>query len=261
MSKFFHTVLIAFSVFSALFMIGCTGRPIASVPTETEAIEIEDILRENEIQSQHTTVGEDKNKVFQITVSQSIIGEDNYSNAIQILRDHCLPHSDPPPIEESGLTASVEAEKAKTQRQLKMNIIRQLRQLPGVTCVDVNLVMPQDRLARLETYPSSAAVTIGFKNATAGFTEDEVKNLVSRSIPDLKAEMVAVKLSYQPPRQITRNPNRAWIRLAIIGGVALVLMIGVVFVVFWLQIKRRKNSSENDDEREIVLVEDAGKSD
>lgn len=149
---------------AALALAGCAAKPVVTVPTEAEAIEIIDVLRENGIQGDKVETGDERNRHYQIIVGEDFMGGDNYSQAMQILSDNCLPHTDPPPVQEGGFVASVEAEKAKFQRQLKMNIIGQLRKLPNVTCVDVNFVMPQDQLASLQPYQAQAGVLVMYKS-------------------------------------------------------------------------------------------------
>ena len=229
---------------SLLSFGACGGKQIATVPSEAEAIEIMDVLRENGIQSDKMPVGDDKNRQFQITINEDSFGDSTFSAAVQILRDNCLPHREPPPVDDGGYVASIEAEKAKVQRQLKMNIIGQLRKLAGVTCVDVNFVLPQDQFATMNPYPAVATVFIGYKNEQINFNEQDVKNMVAGSVPNLQPDRVSVKLSYQPVRPVPRSPRSNMVRILTIGGAGLLVILGSIFLVYWMQKRRHRKDKE-----------------
>ena len=242
-----------------LAFAACGGKQIATVPSEAEAIEIMDVLRENEIQSDKASVGDEKTRQFQITINEDSFGDSTYSAALQVLRDNCLPHQAPPPVDEGGFVASIEAERAKVQRQLKMNIIGQLRKLAGVTCVDVNFVLPQDQFAAMNPYPAVATVLVSYKNEQINFNEQDIKNMVAGSIPNLQADRVSVKLSYQPVRAVPRSPRSNTVRILTIGGAGLLVILGSIFLVYWLQKRRHRNDNkelrEAHDEAEEELDE------
>jgi type III secretory pathway lipoprotein EscJ len=229
-------------VLLTLFSASCSNRPVATVASETEAIEIVDVLRENDIDSQKVETGDDRSRQYRIEVTEDSINGDAYAAAIQILRDHCLPHSEPPPVQEGGLVASIEAERAKVQRQLQLNIISQLRKLPGATCVYVNFVMPQQQLSTLNPYGATASVLVAYKTPQPSFTDAEVKSLVAGSVPNLQPEKVSVKLAYQPVRPPPRTGNAGITRVLLIGAVALAVILGSVSLIYLLQKRRQKNA-------------------
>ena len=244
------TVFAALSLTILLSLTACSSRSVATVASEGEAIEIIDVLRENEIISDKTEVGDERSKQYQILVDEDYLGgSDNYSAAFQILSDNCLPHRDPAPPQDNGVIPSIEVEKQRTQWQLKMNIIRQLRKLPGVTCVDVNFVFPQDQLTSINPYPATASVVILYKNQDVGFNEQQIKNLVATSVPNLQPEKVTVQMSYKPIRPIVKFNRRNLNKILLIGGAALFVILGSVLLIFFLR-KRGGNS-----ETSTALVE------
>jgi type III secretion protein J len=226
-----------------LLLAGCGTKPIATVPSESEAIEIIDVLQQNEISSDKEEVGDEKTRQYRILIREDWLSSgDTYAAAIQILHDHCLPHSLPPAIQEASFIGSPEVERSKVQRQLKINIIGQLRKLPGVTCVDVNFVPPQDQLAALEPYPATAAVTVSYKTPEAAFNEVAVRNLVAGSIPKLQPDKVTVVLSHQPLRPLPQSNKSSLTKIMLIVGAGLIVIVGSVLLIYFLQRRRQTGS-------------------
>lgn len=222
----------------------CSGKSVVTVPTESEAIEILDVFQENEIPAEIKQVGDEKTKSYSIIVNEDFLGgSNNQSIAIQVLSDNCLPHRDPPIIEEGGLIASVEAEKAKAQRQVKINIIGLLRRFRDATCVDVTYVPPQDQLASITPYPATASVVIGYKSSEPGFTDTEIRNLVSGSVPNLQPDKVNVKLAYRPVRPIVRPVRNGINKVLLIGGAGLTVILGSVLLIYFMQRRKTKTTS------------------
>jgi type III secretory pathway lipoprotein EscJ len=220
----------------------CAGKQIATVSSEAEAIEITDILRENDIAAEKQEAADTNPPQFRVVINSNFFAaEDDYAAAIQILRDNCLPQREPPPVETGGLTTSLEAERAKIQRGQKINIINQLRRLPGVTCVDVNFTVAQENFADRETAPATASVLLNYKTEPPVFSEQDVKNLVSGSVPKLAPERVQVKLNFQPPRPIIKSNNGNIGRL-ISAAIAGLLIISTTFWLVYLLRKRRAKS-------------------
>lgn len=239
--SFHRTGLTALILCSVLLFAACGTKSLATVSNDSEANEIINVLHENGINADKAEVLVNNEPKQQIVIhSDFLSGDDEYMSAIQVLRDNCLPIRDPENVQTGGLMASVEVERAKIQRQLKINIIRQLRQLPGVTCVDVIFVEPQRELA-IEPYPASASVIINFKNQEAGFTEQDIKNLVAGSVPKLDPGKVTVKPVYNPVRPIQKSNQTNVKRLMLIGGVGLFIILGSVFLVYFL--RRRRSAS------------------
>lgn len=229
----------------------CTNKPVATVESEAEAIQIVTVLREYDIASEKEAVGDEKNRQFNILLDGGLLGGDEHAAAYQILNDHCLPHREPAPIADGGFIASNEAEKAKVQRQLKISIINQLQKLPGVTCVDVNFVQPQDQLAAVNPYPATASVIVNRKNQEVDFNVQDVKNLVATSVPNLQPDKVTAVLMFQPVRPIAKAKNNLTQKLLLVGGAGLVIVIGSVLLVYFMQKRRQRNTA-------LVLAERNG---
>ena len=243
---------------STLLFTGCSNKQLATVANDSEANEIINVLRESDIDAVKEPVIENNIKQYQIAVHSDIFGDNNdYPAAIQILHDNCLPLRDPSPIESGGYMASVEVERAKIQRQLKINIIRQLRQIPGVTCVDVTFVEPQREIT-IDPYPSTATVLITYKSEPPNFNDQDIKGMVAGAVAKLKPEAVTVKSIYNPVRPIQRSNRSNVGRFVVIGGAGLLIMLGSVFLVYFLQ--RRRNAStalavQTEDFEEIETVD------
>lgn len=240
----FHRVSLFLLTFcSVILFAACGSKQLATVPNDSEANEIINVLHENGIDASKDEVLENNARHYKITVHNDTFGgSDDYMSAIQILHDNCLPLHDPPPIESGSYMASLEVERAKIQRQLKINIIRQLRQLPGVTCVDVIFVEPQREIS-IEPYPASASVVINYKNQEPGFNEQDVKNLVAGSVPKLDPAKVSVKPIYNPVRPVQKSNSTNVGRIALIGGAGLLVILGSIFLVYFLRRRRSSNST------------------
>ncbi len=239
-SVFFKSVLLM--MFAALLLAGCSSRKVQTVKIEAEANQIIDVLGENGIRAQKNEVGEGERKSFEIVVSG---GDETIAAAIQLMEDHCLGRPDPPEPEGGAVITSIEVERAREQRRMKMNIESQLRKLPGVTCVDVNFVPPQDRSLAINPYPSTASVLINYKTQSFGVGKDEIANLVARSVPALQPENVGVVIAARPLRPLPDNKAaRDFTRIALVSGIGLATILGFVGVIFMLRKKRRNEPEE-----------------
>lgn len=242
MSKFYQKTTVIFLLSTTFFLAGCGTKKIQTVKIEAEANQIIDVLGENGIKAIKAEVGDGERKTFEIRINGD---DDMVAEAIQVMEDHCLGQPEPPEVEGGTVITSMEVERAREQRRMKMNIESQLRQLPGAICVKVNFVPPQDRSLSINPYPSTAAVTINYKTQTFPVSKEEIKGLVARSVPDLKPENVEVVLTAKPPRPLPDNKLAYnFTRIALVSGIGLATIIGFVSIVFYLQKKRRKQVSE-----------------
>lgn len=229
---------------SILLFSACGSKKIHTVKIEAEANQIIDVLGENGIKAYKEQIGEGERKTFEIKIN----GDDELvSEAIQIMEDHCLGQPEPPEVEGGTVITSMEVEKARERRRMKMNIESQLRSLPGATCVKVNFVSPQDPNLSMNPYPSTAAVTVNYKTQTFPVTKEEIKGLVARSVPDLKPENVEVVLVAKPLRPLPDNKLAYnFTRIALVSGIGLFTIVGFVTIVFYLQKNRRRKMREKD---------------
>lgn len=228
---------------AALASAGCGRTPIATVPTEPEAIEIIDVLRESGFEDlEKREVGEGEQRRWAVEMDEGLFGGDDASLALQRLRDYGLPRQEEAPIAEGGFVTSEAVQKAQEQRRIRADIERQLRALPGVTVALVTVVMPQDPTLELNPYPASASVVLVHKEQQAPFTEQQIQNLVARGVPKLKPEDVSVTISQQQPRPIPHRELGARRRtnLLLAFGAALILVMASVLVVLLLQTRRQR---------------------
>lgn len=237
---------------SLILLSGCGSKKIQTVKIEAEANQIIDVLSENGIKAFKDQVGEGERKTFEIKLNGD---DDLVAEAIQVMEDHCLGQPEPPEVEGGTVITSMEVERAREQRRMKMNIESQLRSLPGATCVKVNFVPPQDRSVSMNPYPSTAAVTVNYKTQSFPVTKEEIKGLVARSVPDLKPENVEVVLVAKPLRPLPDNKlTYNFTRIALVSGIGLATIIGFVSIVFYLQKSRRKRNSVNNNFNDNKLL-------
>jgi len=247
-SVIFRSKGILFVLFAALVLAGCNSRKVQTVKVEAEANQIIDVLGENGIRAQKNEVGEGERKSFEIVVNG---GDETIAAAIQLMEDHCLGRPDPPEPEGGAVITSIEVERAREQRRMKMNIESQLRKLPGVTCVDVNFVPPQDRSLAINPYPSTASVLINYKSPSFTVGKDDIASLVARSVPALQPENVSVVVAAKPLRPLPDNKIAYnFTRIALVSGIGLATILAFVSVVFVLR-KKRKSQPDELQEKEI----------
>lgn len=242
----FITQLIFCGLLAVLLLSGCSLRKkVQTVKIEAEANQIMDVLRENGVRAKKEEIGEGERKTFEIWVDGD---EDDLGAAIQIMEDHCLGQPEPPLVESSGIISSVEVEKAREQRRMKINIESQLRQIPGTTCVNVNFVPPQDRALAINPYPATAAVIVNFKTPTFPINQEQIAGIVARSVPDLKPENVSVVLNSKPLRPLPENIGSSpFTRIALVTGIGLATILAFISIVFFLQKKRREQDDFDND--------------
>lgn len=239
---FFKPKNILLFLAAAILLTGCNARKVQTVRVEAEANQIIDVLGENGIRARKNEVGEGDRKTFEILINGD---EETVASAIQLMEDHCLGRPDPPEPEGGAVITSIEVEKAREQRRMKMNIESQLRKLPGVTCVDVNFVPPQDRSLAINPYPSTASVLINYKTAAFSTSKEDIANQVARSVPALQPENVSVVISAKPLRPLPDNKIvYNFTRIALVSGIGLATILAFVSVVFVLRKKRRNQTDE-----------------
>lgn len=234
--------LLALAAAVLAFTTACGERAVTSVPTETDAIEILDVLGQSGLDASKRETGEGETRRWEIVVDEGMFGGGQAALAVQVLRDHGLPRPEEPAGEDGGLIPSERAEKLREQRRLRTDIERQLRALPGVTLALVTIVMPQDSTIELDPYPATASVVINYKDQKPSFTEEQIQNLVARGVPDLKPQDVSVTLSPQtlrpvPQRELSAR-RRTNILLAV--GVGVVVVLGSLLIVLLMQTRRQR---------------------
>ena len=228
---------------ACLLSAACGRTPIATVSTESEAIEIIDVLRESGFEDlgKHE-VGEGEQRRWAVELDEGLFGQDEAAHALQRLRDYGLPRQEEEPIPEGGFVTSEAVQKAQERRRIRADIERQLRALPGVTVALVTVVMPQDPTLELNPYPASASVVVVHKEQNAPFTEQQIQNLVARGVPKLKPEDVSVTISQQQPRPIPRREMNArrLNNLLLFACAVVIAGLGVLVAALLVQTRRQR---------------------
>lgn len=247
---------------AALLLGACGGQKLQNVKDEIEANQIIDMLGQYNIRARKEEVGEGERKSFEIMINGD---EDTMAAAIQLMQEHCLPQREKVPIEGGAIMTSLETEKAQDQQRRTADIESLLRTLPGVTCVEVTFVLPEDRSIALNPYQSTATVVINYKTPTFPHSEDKIKSMVAGSVPALKTENVSVLLTANPLRPLPENRmGYNFGRVALVGGIGLATILTFVSIVFLLQKKRRRQEPEaeqpaatdNDDPKQAAQLDD-----
>lgn len=244
-----HKVVLKFIVSICLFanlilLAGCGATRIQTVKDESEANQIIDVLHEYGIEATTNPVGEGERRTYEIMVEGN---SETRNAAVQLMQDHCLPKPEPPEVEGGTIINSIEKEKQQEYRRTKINIESQLRKLPGVTCVEVNFVPPQDRTLALNPYPSTASVLINYKTETFTVSKDDIAALVAKSVPALQPENVSVVIAPKHLRPLPDNKNYQITRIALISGIGFATILTFVGIVYFLQRKRRNDDFETDE--------------
>jgi type III secretory pathway lipoprotein EscJ len=227
----------------ALIIVGgisCATQKVQTVTEETEANEILDVLLTHGIRSTKIESGDGESRVFEIHING---GDEEFRAAIQLMEDHCLPQPKPPVIEGGGIVSSMEVEKSQELRRIKIDAETLLRNIPGATCVDVNLVEPDSNALSTNPYPASATVLIKFKTPKLGTKRDEVAKMVAGSVPGLSPDNVFVTLTYSPLRPLPDFNQALGLRRALwVVGIGLVTILLFVSLAWYLRkraLKRR----------------------
>jgi type III secretion protein J len=248
--KLLQNLKIIFIIFATLLISACSEKRIVSVPTESEAIEIVVVLQGNGIQNvDKRPAGTEQKKEFEIFVYEGIFGDGSYGEALRILNDYCLPYEKPEEIQTKGMVDANETLKNKTHRLLKIEVTQQLRKtIPGITCIDLVFTPQQNILDRLNPSPSSASISLKYKDSPPRFTNEEIRDLVSKALPDMKPENVKVVSTYIPIDKANLTTQNAQIKTFILIGSAAVLIFLLMLLILLL---RRRKPAEDDDENDV----------
>jgi type III secretory pathway lipoprotein EscJ len=251
---------------AALLTAACGRAPIATVSTESEAIEIIDVLRESGFEDlEKHEVGEGEQRRWAVELDEGLFGGGDSALALQRLRDYGLPRQEEEPIAEGGFVTSEAVQKAQERRRIRADIERQIRALPGVTVALVTVVMPQDPTLELNPYPASASVVVVHKEQAAPFTEQQIQNLVSKGVPKLKPEDVSVTISQQQPRPIPRREMNArrLNNLLLFACAVVIFGLGVLVAALLMQTRRQRarlaelTAAADDKEAETAAADSA----
>ncbi|OYT72649.1 MAG: hypothetical protein CFK52_04325 [Chloracidobacterium sp. CP2_5A] len=222
---------------------------VVTVQTETEANEIIAALQDRGIEAKKEAAGGEDQKGWRILVVEDAFASGKAALAIRILQELGLPRPTGTGLgEDAGSGAfgglSPTAEEAKKIKQIKTEIERQLRQLPEVTRVSVNIVLPEKDIASLQPTPAKASVLLVTTAAETRFKEDDVRRLVTGGVPNLDAGNVAVTIFHEPPRQVQTQladiEKRAKLNKLVTFVVASIALIALGLGGLLLYAKRRQ---------------------
>ncbi|HEY0078936.1 MAG TPA: hypothetical protein VGB73_09850 [Pyrinomonadaceae bacterium] len=233
-------LLLALAVVSS----ACGDKSVAQVSNESDAIEIIDVLKEHGFDVSKEEVGEGATRRWSVVVNEGLFGGSDAALAMQVLRDNGLPRPEDKGLEgayeDQGMFPSESAQHAQRLKELKTEVERQLRMLPGVTRASVTIVLPEDNALNLNPHPATAGVLIVYKDAKPAFTGEQIQNLVAGGVRGLKPQNVNVSMSQQPPRAVPRQDlsirRRTFIVLTIISIPALILL--VLLGIWWMRRRR-----------------------
>jgi type III secretion protein J len=243
--------LLALMVFAA----GCGRKPVANASSEDEANEMIDVLREEGLAVEKEEVaatdggGGDVARQWRVVVNEGWFGgDDAVTRAVRVLRDNGLPRPVDKGFEgaydEKSIIPSESAQRTQRMKELKTEIERQLRLLPGVTRVSVIIVPPEDKSISFDKHEPTASVVMVRKEQSPPLSEADVQQIVAKGVPDLKAENVSVRLSTQiprpPPRRDPEGAGRNKLLLA--GGTGLVIVLGAMLVFVLLQVRQQRRT-------------------
>lgn len=225
-----------------LMTAACGEKSVATVSTEADAIEIIDVLRENGFEAEKKEVGEGEVRKWSVVIDDGWFGEGTMPVALQVLHDHGLPRPEEPPVESSGFIPSETVQRMQEQRKIRVDIERQLRALPGVTHAIVTVVLPPDPTLELNPHPATASALVVYRDQRPSFNDQQVQNMVARSVPGLKPAEVSVTLAQQTPRPVPRRELSARRRnnILLAAGIGLVTVLFFLLVVLWLQSRRQR---------------------
>jgi type III secretory pathway lipoprotein EscJ len=231
-----------------LFITACgDATSLATVSTESDAIEILNVLHENGINAHKEDVGEEGVKQWRIVLDQSWFGgAEEVALANQVLQDNGLPrptYSGAAPVSDSGMFKDEATRKAEQLKDREADLQRKLRSLPGVIGVEVSIVEPEDSSIKVDPYPSTASVQIVTRDDPPSFDQATIKGLVARSVPKLNPDSVFVAITPKPVRPLPWREIGALRRHKILDalGLGVMLILGSSIAVLFLQVRRQSH--------------------
>ncbi|MBA3710928.1 MAG: hypothetical protein H0W76_00585 [Pyrinomonadaceae bacterium] len=256
-------LLLAVVLLAACSGAACRGNSVsvATVQSENDAIEILDLLRENNIVADKVPAGEEGIKGWSIIVHNSSLNNDSTSRAIRVMQDNGLPRPTDKGLEDAGkdnsIVKSESAQKAQRMKEQKTEIERQLRALPGVTRANVNIAIAKDIDLSINPSPPSASVLLVMKQQIPELTEAKVQRMVANSVLGLTPEHVSVTMVVQPPRPFSTPQSdgsfgqHATLLIALMGG-GLTVMATLVVVMLMQNRATKKGAEDGHAEADIV---------
>ena len=251
--------LLALCLAMVCLFTACGKQDVATADNEAEANLMFDILYSRSFNVIKERLEGDK-ETWQISIDEGWFGDGEAAAAIQILRDHGLPRA--PETETKGSDSigivSDREEKDKQKRQLQIQIEKLLYSLPDVIQAGVIIALPTDDVFALEKTPTTASVSLVLKQYPPKFKAEDVKNLVSGSVPNLTPDNVRVAFSQQNMREVPLEKLAAQRRSNAIFavGIGVVLLLALALGAVLFISKRRKDTLDDDELKELTEGED-----
>ena len=185
-------------------------------------------------------------KQWRVVVHESWLNSGDLVLAYRVLQENGLPRPRDVGLEGAdkgnGIVQSESTQRALRMKELKTELERHVRTLPGVVSVNVIVAPAQDNPLPVNPPPASASVAIVYKDEKPAFTETQVQQMIGASVPGLHPNKVVVTMAPQrvrqpPAREALVRPRNNMI-YAITGGSVTVL--AAVLTLLLLQKYRQR---------------------
>ena len=236
-------ITLCLSMLFLLSLTGCGEKAVATISTESEAIEIIGVLRENGFKAEKRPAGEKKTEKWVVVLDEGYFGDGDLGSSLQVLHNYGLPRPEDPPVKSDGLITTETTRRLQEQQRIRADIERQLRSLPNVMSAIVTLVLPPpDQAYRIQTQPATASALVIYKGDLP-FTVEQVQSMVAHSVPELKVENVNVTLSQRTPHPIpVREFGGRWNRKIMAAiGIGFITLLWFLGLVYLLQLRRQRH--------------------
>jgi len=180
-------------------------------------------------------------KVVKSGAIDLMVGKEKFADAVEILRQNGLPRAKMQTIQDvfpaGGLVSSPFQEQAKIAYLKDQQVQKMLISLNGVVDAQVSIVqnMQQDR--REQITPSASVYIKYSPEENLLDKEASIRNLVLRSVPNLKPEAISIVMEVAHTRYMKGSPNTVDQRPNTLSWYTLVIFlfsaIGVIFAAIY----------------------------
>jgi len=195
-----------------LLLTGCMQKELQTGLTEQEAQEIIVLLKDSGIDaSREVMPGDAERPTWKVSVKG---GDQEYFLALKILQEHGLPRERAKGLEDvfskSGLIPTAGEEKARLIVGLSGEMTRTLKSVAGVVDARVHVVLPENSplVDKSQWSTTTSSVLLKYQGDQIPLREDEVRNLVARSIEGLQPENVTVVFKKVESKPVARRDLR-----------------------------------------------------
>ena len=194
-----------------LLLTGCMQKELQTGLTEQEAQEIIVLLKDSGIDaSREVMPGDSEKPTWKVSVKG---GDQDYFLALKILQEHGLPRRGQgveDVFSKSGLIPTAGEEKARLIVGLSGEMTRTLKSVAGVVDARVHVVLPENSplVDKSQWSTTTSSVLLKYQGDQIPLREDEVRNLVARSIEGLQPENVTVVFKKVESKPVARKDLR-----------------------------------------------------